>query len=85
MKKLFIILILFIGMLNVNALENEYFNKYVGKKVTFIKEVYKDNYLIGHTGNYLLVKCYSKEDVCGEITTKITKVEYPYCIGDLTK
>ena len=38
-------------------LENEYFNKYVGKEVTFIKEVYKDNYLIGHTGNYLLVKC----------------------------
>lgn len=66
-------------------LENEYFNKYVGKEVTFIKEVYKDNYLIGHTGNYLLVKCYSKEDICGEITAKITKVEYPYCIGDLTK
>lgn len=65
-------------------LEIEYFNNYINKDVTFIKEVYKDNYLIGHTGNYLLVKAYSDKDIDGEITVNISKIEYPYCIGDLT-
>jgi len=66
-------------------LEINYFSSYINKEVTFIKEVYKDKYLIGHTGNYLLVKLYSEEDMDGEITVKISKVEYPYSIGDLTK
>ena len=66
-------------------LEISYFNNYINKEVTFIKEVYKDKYLIGHTGNYLLVKVYSEEEIDGEITVKISKVEYPYSIGDLTK
>ena len=60
-------------------LELDYMNKFVGKKVTFIPEVIKDGYLIGHTGNYLLVKCKgefnheSHEVIVGEI-------DYPYCI-----
>ena len=37
-------------------LEEEYMLKFIGSEVTFIPEVRKDNYLIGHTGNYLLVK-----------------------------
>ena len=66
-------------------LEISYFNNYINKEVTFIKEVYKDKYLIGHTGNYLLVKVYSEEEIDGEITVKISKLEYPYSIGNLTK
>jgi len=66
-------------------LEIEYFNNYISKEVTFIKEVYKDGYLIGHTGNYLLIKAYSPIDISGEITVKISKVDYPYCVGNLTK
>ena len=66
-------------------LEIEYFNNYISKEVTFIKEVYKDSCLIGHTGNYLLIKAYSPIDISGEITVKISKVDYPYCVGNLTK
>ena len=67
-------------------LEEEYMLKFVGSEVVFIPEVKKDNYLIGHTGNYLLVKtesnCKLKHD---NMTVKISKVEYPYVIGMLTK
>jgi threonylcarbamoyladenosine tRNA methylthiotransferase MtaB len=63
-------------------LEINYMNRFVGKKVTFIPEVIKDGYLIGHTGNYLLVKCKGdslNHDSCDVI---ITGVEYPYCVGN---
>ena len=63
-------------------LEKEYFNKFVGKEVVFIPEVYKNGYLIGHTGNYLLVKYKGCEELIHQnITTVIDKVEYPYVIG----
>ena len=63
-------------------LEKEYFNKFVGREVTFIPEVYKDGYLIGHTGNYLLVKYKGCEELIHQdIKTVIDKVEYPYVIG----
>ncbi len=63
-------------------LEKEYFNKFVGKEVVFIPEVYKNGYLIGHTGNYLLVKYKGCEELIHKnITTVIDKVEYPYVIG----
>lgn len=56
-------------------LEIEYMEKFVGKKVEIIKEVGKDGYIIGHTGNYLLVKSNQES-----ITPTITKIEYPYCV-----
>ena len=63
-------------------LEKEYFNKFVGKEVVFIPEVYKNGYLIGHTGNYLLVKYKGCEELIHQnINTVIEKVEYPYVIG----
>lgn len=62
-------------------LEINYMNKFVGKTVSFIPEVIKDGYLIGHTGNYLLVKCDSDVlDHCSHDVI-IEKIEYPYCIG----
>lgn len=62
--------------------EINYFNKFIGSEVEFIPEVYKDSYIIGHTGNYLQIKCKgSIEDLNQIKKIKIEKVEYPFCIG----
>ena len=37
-------------------LEIEYFNKFIGSKVEFLPEIYKEGYVIGHTSNYLSIK-----------------------------
>ena len=61
-------------------LEISYMSKFVGKSVSFIPEVFKDGYLIGHTGNYLQVKCkgfslnHDLHHVC------VKDIDYPYCI-----
>ena len=63
-------------------LEIEYFNKFIDCEVEFLPEVYKDGYIIGHTGNYLLVKCKGNiNDLKVLKKVKIKKVEYPYVIG----
>ena len=65
-------------------LELDYFNKFVGKEIEFIPETYKDGYLIGHTGNYLLIKTLGCKELLNEIVKiKIDKVEYPYCIATI--
>ena len=62
-------------------LENEYIEKYIGKKVVFIPEVYRDGYLIGHTGNYLLIKYKGNEELLhNDIEVNGEKIEYPYLI-----
>ena len=63
-------------------LEIEYMNKFINKEVTFIPEIYKDGYLIGHTGNYLQIKYQGKiEDLNKTLKVKIIKNEYPYSIA----
>ena len=63
-------------------LEKEYFNRFVGKEVEFLPEIYKEGYIIGHTGNYLLIKINGSIDDLNEIkNVKIEKIEYPYCVG----
>lgn len=65
-------------------LEVEYMNKFVGKKTTFIPEVYEDGYLIGHTGNYLLVKVKGNEKYLGkEVNIVMKKIKYPYIISEV--
>jgi len=65
-------------------LEIEYMNKFIGKEVSFIPEVKKNGYLIGHTGNYLSVKLESdKELIHSDIKCTIESVNYPYVIGRL--
>ena len=61
-------------------LEINYMKKFIGKKVTFIPEVIKDGYLIGHTGNYLLVKCSGDKLDHESRDVIISDIEYPYCI-----
>ena len=62
-------------------LEIEYMNKFIGKDIKFIPEVYREGYLIGHTGNYLLIKYKGSEDLLHkDVDVKAIKVEYPYII-----
>ena len=70
-------------ILNISEqLEKEYFNKFINKEVEFLPEIYKDGYIIGRTGNYLLVKTKGNIDDLNELRkVKIEKIEYPYCIG----
>lgn len=66
-------------------LEISYMNVFIGSKVSFIPEVIKDGYLIGHTGNYLNIKC--KGDNLDHVSHEviISSIEYPYCIGETLK
>lgn len=60
-------------------LEISYMSKFIGKKVSFIPEVIKDGYLIGHSGNYLLLKCKGEMNhMCHDVV--ISEIDYPYCI-----
>jgi threonylcarbamoyladenosine tRNA methylthiotransferase MtaB len=64
-------------------LEIEYFNKFNGKEVEFLPEIYKDGYVMGHTGNYLSIKKKGSINDLNVLTkAKIVKIEYPNCIGE---
>ncbi len=64
-------------------LEKKYMNKFVNKEVIFIPEIKKEEYLIGHTGNYLQVKMKSNEDLIGQdVKVLLKEVNYPYIIGE---
>lgn len=63
-------------------LEIEYMNKFIGENIVFIPEMYKEGYLIGHTGNYLQIKYKGNINLLNQdIEVKLDKVEYPYIIG----
>ena len=65
-------------------LEIDYMTEFINKNITFIPEVYKDGYLIGHTENYLSIKTKGSIDLLNEIVeVKINNVEYPYCISEI--
>lgn len=65
-------------------LEIDYMNKHIGFDVSFIPEVYENGYLIGHTPNYLMVKALGDKSLLKqEVIVKISKVEYPYCLGEI--
>ena len=61
-------------------LETSYMNKFVGKEISFIPEVLKDGYLIGHSGNYLSVKCHGDLLDHDSHTVIAREVQYPYLI-----
>jgi len=63
-------------------LEIDYMNKFVGSTVSFIPEVSKDDYLIGHTGNYLLIKCKGDKLMHNSVNVKISHLDYPYCVAE---
>ena len=54
-------------------------NQFIGKQVIFLPEREEDGYLIGHTGNYLLIKTPgTKEEINQDLKVKITETKYPY-------
>lgn len=66
-------------------LEIDYMNKFLGKEVTFIPEVYDDGYLTGHTGNYLFIKVLGCENLIGkEVNVVMKEIKYPYIISEIS-
>lgn len=64
-------------------LEVQYMEKFIGKDVALIPEVYEDGFIYGHTGNYLYVKAKgTKDDLKKEKVVKIINIDYPYVIGE---
>lgn len=64
-------------------LEIKYMNDNLGEN-SFIPEVYKDGYLIGHTSNFLKVKVPSRENLCKKnVNVYLESTEYPYVIGKI--
>jgi len=64
-------------------LEIEYFNRFIGKDMEFLPEIYKEGYVIGHTGNYLSIKSKGTiKDLNIIKKVKIKNLEYPNCIGE---
>ena len=65
-------------------LEIEYMKKFINKKTCFIPEAYKDGYLIGHTGNYLLIKCEGNNDLINKnIEVDLKYINYPYVVSKI--
>lgn len=63
------------------GLEIEYMKNHLNKKMSFIPEVYKDGFLIGHTGNFLLIKTKGDEELIGkEVFVETKEIDYPYII-----
>ncbi len=72
-------------LLNLSKkLEIEYMEQFLNKEMTFIPEVLQDDYLIGHTGNYLLLKVKGEpKDLKISKKVFLEKIEYPYLIGKI--
>ena len=65
-------------------LEIDYMNKFKGAKVIFIPETIKENYLYGHTGNYLYIRAKGcKEMLHKDIEVIVKKINYPYVDADI--
>lgn len=67
-------------------IEIDYMNNFINKKIEFIPEVYKNGYLIGHTGNYLNIKTKGDKTLLNKIVeVKIKEISYPYCLSSICK
>lgn len=63
------------------CLEKSYFNKFVGREVLVLPEVFKDDYLVGHTGNYLPIKMKDTKATGQQILVHIDELDYPYLLA----
>lgn len=65
-------------------LETANLNKNINRDIVFIPEVYKEGFLIGHTGDYLLIKAKgSKKYLSKEVKAKTKEADYPYLISEI--
>ena len=63
-------------------LEIKYMEKFLGKEVLFIPETKREEYVIGHTGNYLLIKAKCNIELSHEaLKCKLESVNYPYIMA----
>ncbi len=71
-------------LLNLSKeLEKKYALKFIGKEVVFLPEIEKNGFIIGHTGNYLLIKTKGMKNDCNQdIRVLIKNYEEPYLIGN---
>ena len=68
------------------VLENNYMDKFINKKVIFIPEIEKDGYIIGHTSNYLKIKCKGcRSDIGNDIEVLIVENNYPVLLAEKIK
>ena len=57
-------------------------DKFMGKEVSFIPEVFDNGFVYGHTGNYLYVKANgTSDDLKKNKIVEIIDIDYPYVIG----
>ena len=64
-------------------LEIDYMNKFLNKDLIFIPEIEKEGFVIGHTGNYLLIKTLGNKELLNKnIKVNIKSVNYPSLIGE---
>lgn len=64
-------------------LEKNYMRKFIDSNIIFIPEVYKEGFIIGHTGNYLLVKALGDEtDLNKNVLVHLKCVNYPYIMAE---
>ena len=67
-------------------LENNYMNKFIGKNVLLLPEVYKEGYLIGHTDNYLKVRVKGSHELLNKmVSVKILENNYQYLDDKIIK
>ena len=64
-------------------LEEKYMNQFLGRDVEVLVEESKEGMSYGHTGNYLYCKIPGEIPHNTMVTISITKVEYPFCIGEI--
>ncbi len=65
-------------------LENNYMNKFINQELDFIAETFKDGFLFGHTGNYLLIKVKGDKNLLNKVVkVKIKENNYPYLMSNL--
>ncbi len=65
-------------------LELEYMTKFINKEVDFIPESFRNECLIGHSGNYLLIKVKDDKKYLKKcMKVKIKEISYPYCIAEI--
>lgn len=66
-----------------NKLENEYYNKFIGKTLNVLVEEVFDTYSTGHTDNYIKVIINNKLEHNKDYLVKITKVDNCNVYGEL--
>ena len=59
-------------------------NKFINQELDFIAETFKDGFLFGHTGNYLLIKVKGDKNLLNKVVkVKIKENNYPYLMSNL--